>query len=86
MEFVKFQTKLHESVCEKRQSATIATHDLKLLKGPLLYTATEPANMQLMPLNTAKTTTAEILVKELRDEAEAFRKEKKRSVLSGIHK
>ncbi|KAK3731244.1 hypothetical protein RRG08_025787 [Elysia crispata] len=84
--FIQLQTKLHESVCEKRQSATIATHDLKLLKGPLLYTATEPANMQLMPLNTTKTTTAEILVKELRDEAEAFRKEKKRSVLSGIHK
>ena len=73
-------------MCEKRQSATIATHDLKLVKGPLSYTAMEPGAMQLMPLNKTKTTTAEVLVKELRDEAEAFRREKKRSQLSGIHK
>ncbi|RUS86868.1 hypothetical protein EGW08_005347 [Elysia chlorotica] len=84
--FIQLQTKLHENVCEKRQGATIATHDLKLVKGPLRYTAMDPATMNLTPLNTAKATTAEALVKELRDEAEAFRREKKRSALSGIHK
>lgn len=84
--FIQLQTRLHENVCDKRQSATIATHDLKMIKGPLVYTAMEPNKMQFVPLNKAKTTTAEELVKELRDEAEAFRKEKKRSALSGVHK
>jgi len=32
-----FQTKLHEDICEKRTAATIATHDLQLVKGPLTY-------------------------------------------------
>ena len=27
-----FQTKLHDGVCQKRQAATIATHDLKSVK------------------------------------------------------
>ncbi|GFN76879.1 leucine-rich repeat-containing protein 47-like [Plakobranchus ocellatus] len=84
--FIQLQTRLHENICEKRQKATIATHDLKLIKGPLLYTAAEPSKMELTPLNKAASTTAEALVKELRDEADALRKEKKRNTFSGIHK
>ncbi|XP_059171714.1 leucine-rich repeat-containing protein 47-like [Physella acuta] len=84
--FINLQTKLHESICEKRQTATIATHDFKLIKAPLVYDALRPHVIQITPLFKTKVTTAEILMKELRDEAEAFRKEKKRSTLSGIHK
>ncbi|KAH9502851.1 Leucine-rich repeat-containing protein 47 [Bulinus truncatus] len=84
--FINLQTRLHESICEKRQTATIATHDLKLIKGPLTYDATSPHLIQITPLFKSKITTAEVLMKELREEAEAFRKEKKRSTLSGIHK
>ena len=29
--FIQLQTKLHESICEKRTAATLATHDLNLL-------------------------------------------------------
>ncbi|BFZ04597.1 hypothetical protein BsWGS_07636 [Bradybaena similaris] len=84
--FINLQTKLHDTVCEKRQTATIATHDLKLVKGPLVYDAVLPHLIQITPLFKTKVTTAEALMKELRDQAEAFRKEKKRSTLSGIHK
>lgn len=38
-----FQTRLHEGICEKRLVATIATHDLKAVKPPLIYDAMNPA-------------------------------------------
>lgn len=30
--FIQLQTKLHEGICDKRNTATIATHDLKLIQ------------------------------------------------------
>ena len=44
-----FQTKLHDSICEKRQTATIATHDMKSVKLPLKYTAQFPQLLQVRP-------------------------------------
>lgn len=41
------QTKLHEDVCEKRTAATIATHDLRAVRGPLLYTARPPHDLKV---------------------------------------
>ena len=41
--FIQLQTKLHDGICEKRNAATIATHDLKLItsgkynRKPILY-------------------------------------------------
>ncbi|CAG5120834.1 unnamed protein product [Candidula unifasciata] len=84
--FINLQTRLHDTICERRQTATIATHDLKAVKGPLVYDAVLPHLIQITPLFKTKVTTAEALMKELREQAEAFRKEKKRSTLSGIHK
>ena len=40
-----FQTKLHDTVCQKRQAATIATHDLASVKAPLTYDAKPPAEI-----------------------------------------
>ena len=73
-------------MCQKRQAATIATHDLAMVKAPLLFDAQKPDTMQLVPLFKNKATTAEKLVGKLRQEAEEYRKEKKRNTLSGIHK
>ena len=42
-----FQTKLHDGVCQKRQAATIATHDLKSVKLPLKYDAQFPQVLQV---------------------------------------
>ena len=57
-----------------------------MVKAPLLYDAQAPNIMQLVPLFKNKATTAEKLVGKLRNEAEEYRKEKKRNTLSGIHK
>ncbi|KAK1340566.1 hypothetical protein QTO34_019137 [Cnephaeus nilssonii] len=40
-------TKLHEDLCEKRTAATIATHDLRAVRGPLLYTARPPQDLKV---------------------------------------
>lgn len=41
------QTKLHEDICEKRTAATIATHDLRAVRGPLLYTTRPPQDLKV---------------------------------------
>lgn len=41
------QTKLHEDVCDKRTAATIATHALPAVRGPLLYTARPPQDLKV---------------------------------------
>ena len=84
--FIQLQTKLHDGVCDKRNAATIATHDLaKLPKGNLRYTAKAPGDLKIIPLHKTKEFDAETLVTHLKNEAEAYRKEKKRNTLSGVH-
>ncbi|XP_012224681.1 leucine-rich repeat-containing protein 47-like [Linepithema humile] len=85
--FIQLQTKLHDGVCEKRNAATIATHDLKLIvPGDLTYTAKPPTEVEIKPLMREKTYTGAVLFQQLQTEAENLRKEKKRNVYSGIHK
>lgn len=84
--FIQLQTKLHDTVCEKRLAATIATHDLaKIVPGKIIYTAKTPDSLHIQPLNQSKAFSAPALVQHLRDQAEAVRKEKKRNTFSGIH-
>uniref|UniRef100_F6SC49 Leucine rich repeat containing 47 n=1 Tax=Ornithorhynchus anatinus TaxID=9258 RepID=F6SC49_ORNAN len=83
--FLSAQTKLHEDMCEKRTAATIATHDLKLIKGPLLYGARPPQDFKIVPLGR-KEIKAKDLVRQLQQEAEEQRKQKKRQSVSGLHK
>lgn len=87
--FLQLQTKLHDTVCGKREKSTIATHDLmKLPAGePVIrFIAKEPAKFKIHPLGKTRTCTAQKLYNNLKAEAEALRKEKKRNVYSGIHK
>lgn len=87
--FLQIQTKLHESVCGKREKSTIATHDLSKLGGTgkyIKYTAKEPNHLKIHPLGKSKAISALKLYNDLKAEAEALRKEKKRHVFSGIHK
>ncbi|PZC83437.1 hypothetical protein B5X24_HaOG207420 [Helicoverpa armigera] len=84
--FIQMQTKLHDTVCDKRNIATIATHDLnKIAPGDLVYTAKPPAALKLTPLSRLRPYSGEQLFQQLTAEAEALRKEKKRNVYSGIH-
>lgn len=81
------QTKLHDTVCEKRNAATIATHDLaSLCPGNIIYTAYPPDKIKICPLGRAKHVTGSELFAQLQQEADELRKEKKRNVYSGIHK
>ncbi|XP_031838607.1 leucine-rich repeat-containing protein 47 [Nomia melanderi] len=85
--FIQLQTKLHDGICEKRNAATIATHDFKLLKpGDLVYTAKPPTLLEIKPLSYNKVYTGAALFQQLQTEADNLRKEKKRNVYSGIHK
>lgn len=85
--FLQIQTKLHETVCGKREKSTIATHDLSTLKGNVVrYTARAPTELKIVPLGKSKAVTAQKLYDNLKAEAEALRREKKRNVYSGIHK
>ncbi|OQV19627.1 Leucine-rich repeat-containing protein 47 [Hypsibius exemplaris] len=84
--FISIQTDLHDDLCDKRMAATIATHDLDLIKGDITYEARPPRAIKLQPLKRSADVSAEVLVNQLRDEADALRKEKKRSTYSGIHK
>ncbi|XP_076249590.1 leucine-rich repeat-containing protein 47 [Calliopsis andreniformis] len=85
--FIQLQTKLHDGICEKRNAATIATHDLKLITpGDLTYTAKPPMELEIKPLMRNKIYTGAELFQQLQTEADNLRKEKKRNVYSGIHK
>ncbi|XP_062449583.1 leucine-rich repeat-containing protein 47 [Rhea pennata] len=83
--FLSAQTKLHEDICEKRTAATIATHDLQLIKGPLVYDVQPPGELKITPLGR-KEIKAKDLVRQLQLEAEEQRKQKKRQNISGLHK
>jgi hypothetical protein len=85
--FIQIQNKLHETVCSKRNLATIATHDFnKLPPGNLEYTTLPPTELQIKPLNRTKVMTGAELFSRLQTEANNLRKEKKRNAYSGIHR
>ncbi|KAM6045637.1 leucine-rich repeat-containing protein 47 [Theristicus caerulescens] len=83
--FLSAQTKLHEDICEKRTAATIATHDLQLIRGPLTYDVRPPDELKIMPLGR-KEIKAKDLLRQLQLEAEEQRKQKKRQNVSGLHR
>ncbi|KAM6312778.1 leucine-rich repeat-containing protein 47 [Podargus strigoides] len=83
--FLSVQTKLHEDICEKRTAATIATHDLQLVRGPLVYGVQAPEELKIVPLGR-KEIKAKDLLRQLQAEAEEQRKQKKRQNVSGLHK
>jgi len=83
--FLSLQTRLHKTVCENRTLATIATHDLSKVQGSLVYTCKPPQELTIVPLSSPHPTPADKLVTQLKNEAEALRKEKKRSAVTGLH-
>ncbi|XP_008933658.1 PREDICTED: leucine-rich repeat-containing protein 47, partial [Merops nubicus] len=83
--FLSVQTKLHEDICEKRTAATIATHDLQLIKAPLTYDVQPPEELKITPLGR-KEIKAKDLLRQLELEAEEQRKQKKRQNISGLHR
>uniref|UniRef100_A0A8D3AAP7 Leucine rich repeat containing 47 n=1 Tax=Scophthalmus maximus TaxID=52904 RepID=A0A8D3AAP7_SCOMX len=83
--FLVAQTKLHDDLCGKRTTATIATHDVQLLKGPLTYDVKPPTQLKIVALGRKEMTAVE-LIRLLHLEAEDLRKQKKRQNVTGLHK
>lgn len=84
---MQIQTKLHDSLCGKRELATIATHDLDEIKtSTIKYTARSKHEINIIPLGRMKLMTAEKFYQDLKLEAENYRKEKKRQNFTGIYK
>ncbi|XP_019718497.1 leucine-rich repeat-containing protein 47 [Hippocampus comes] len=83
--FLVAQTKLHDDICGKRTIATIATHDVQLLKAPLAYDAKPPTQLKIVPLGRREMTAVE-LIRNLQLEADELRKQKKRQNVTGLHK
>ncbi|XP_068452988.1 leucine-rich repeat-containing protein 47 [Clinocottus analis] len=83
--FLMAQTKLHDDLCGKRTIATIATHDVQLIKAPLTYDVKPPTQLKVMSLGRKEMTAVE-LIKHLQLEADELRKQKKRQNVTGLHK
>ncbi|XP_028309950.1 leucine-rich repeat-containing protein 47 [Gouania willdenowi] len=83
--FLMAQTKLHDDLCGKRTIATIATHDVQLVKSPLVYEVKAPSQLKIVPLGRREMTAIE-LIRLLHLEAQELRKQKKRQNVTGLHK
>ncbi|KAI3357107.1 hypothetical protein L3Q82_015574 [Scortum barcoo] len=83
--FLVAQTKLHDELCGKRTTATIATHDVQLLKTPLTYDVKPPTQLKVVALGRKEMTAVE-LIRHLQLEADELRKQKKRQNVTGLHK
>ncbi|XP_045613032.1 leucine-rich repeat-containing protein 47 [Procambarus clarkii] len=84
--FISAQTKLHDGLCEKRMVATIATHDLAKLTGPIKYIAESPEEIRIHPLVRGKEVSAKELYKGLKQEAELQRKQQKKNSVPGLYR
>lgn len=85
--FISLQTTIHDTVCGRRELSTIATHDLSKVAPRIKLTKMLPHRIRIEPLNRGgKVMSGSELYKTLNQEAEAYRKEKKRSNYSGIHR
>ncbi|XP_036961202.1 leucine-rich repeat-containing protein 47 [Acanthopagrus latus] len=83
--FLVAQTKLHDDLCGKRTIATIASHDVQLLKSPLIYDVKIPTQLKIASLGRKEMTAVE-LIRHLQLEADELRKQKKRQNVTGLHK
>lgn len=79
------KTKLHDELCGRRTAATIATHDMQLIKSPLTYDVRPPTQLKVVALGRREMTAVE-LIRRLQLEADELRKQKKRQNVTGLHK
>ncbi|XP_075882231.1 leucine-rich repeat-containing protein 47 [Nelusetta ayraudi] len=83
--FLVAQTKLHDELCGRRTTATIATHDMQLIKLPLTYDVRPPTQLKVRSQRRGGMTAVE-LIRHLQLEADELRKQKKRQNVTGLHK
>jgi len=83
--FITLQTKLHESVCDMRTRATIATHNFPDLIFPLTYEALPVPSIEIVPLNKESVSAAQ-LIANLKGERDNLKAQKKRQHKTGLYK
>ncbi|KAL5962780.1 Leucine-rich repeat-containing protein 47, partial [Taenia solium] len=84
VDFLRFQTKLHDVLGQQRRMATICAHDACQLTLPLQF-ALQPVDVTyIQPLNMKKHFTGRQLLTHLQLEAESERKRRKLTTFSGL--
>ncbi|XP_075218430.1 leucine-rich repeat-containing protein 47-like [Lycorma delicatula] len=84
--FIKMQNTFHDTTCNKRQKASVGTHDLNRIKSPLKYVAIAPTDINFVPLGGTESCTASDFIASKKLEAEQLKKDKKRNCQTGIYK
>ena len=56
------QTMLHDTVCNRRRLATVATHKLEAITPPLSYSTRPPEEVSLVPLGYSQEMTAKVFI------------------------
>ena len=60
--FIDLQDKLHQNICRRRSLVAIGTHDLGKIKGPFVYEAKLPEEIEFVPLKQEKSFNARELM------------------------
>ena len=59
--FIDLQDKLHQNICRRRTLASMGTHDLDKIQGPITYEALPPQEIVFQALKQSETMNAEQL-------------------------
>lgn len=59
--FIDLQDKLHQNICRRRQFASMGTHDLDKVQGPVTYEALPPKDIVFQALKQTEVMNAEQL-------------------------
>ncbi|CAL8077151.1 unnamed protein product [Calicophoron daubneyi] len=84
--FTRAQTSWHHDLGQMRRRATLATHDLKSVKFPLVYTLRPAGSVEVHVLNTPTVITGDRFLWQLYQEAEADRKSRKQAKFSQLYR
>eukprot|EP00794_Sanderia_malayensis_P017534 gene17534-19284_t len=84
--FIAIQTKLHDTECGSRTTATIATHNAASFAFPLTFDARKPEEILIQPLGGSTEVSAVDFVASLKQKKEVEERKKKKQQQSGIHK
>ncbi|CAH8500998.1 unnamed protein product [Schistosoma turkestanicum] len=84
--FLRAQENWHRDIGQMRRHATLATHDLQLIRFPLTYTIKEAKSFVIHPLNRTPNSTGEAFLRQLVHEAQLDRKSRKQTKFSQIYR
>ncbi|XP_018651213.1 putative leucine-rich repeat-containing protein [Schistosoma mansoni] len=84
--FLRAQENWHRDIGQMRHHATLATHDLQLIRFPLAYTLKEAKSFLIHPLNRSINGTGEAFLRQLVQEAQLDRKSRKQTRFSQVYR